>query len=284
MLKIAFASALTLLLGWPLAAQDLPAYVLYDAQGKEIKFSKMIQKLAEADIVFFGEYHDDPMSHWLELRVAKALLEKKGDKLVISMEMFETDNQLIVNEYFLGAITDKNFEKECRLWPNYRTDYKPVLELAHENGLKFIAANVPRRYASIVSTQGFEGLQNLPEGSLQFMADLPITVDMNLGCYKEMLEMGGGDENFPKAQALKDATMAQSIVNNYEKGECVLHLNGTFHSDKHEGTVWYVQKLLPTAKILVISTVRQEDISKLNKENEGKADFIICVPEDITGQ
>jgi hypothetical protein len=46
--------------------------------------------------------------------------------------------------------------------------------------------------------------------------------------------------------------------------------------------MWYLQKANPALKIATISTVSQKDISKLDKEHLGKADFIICVDEDMT--
>jgi uncharacterized iron-regulated protein len=261
---------------------NLPAYRLYDGQGDEVRFQKMVKTLAEADVVLFGEYHDNPIVHWLQLETAKALYELKKDKLAIGMEMFESDNQFLINEYFLGLLSEKNFEKDCRLWPNYRTDYKPLLEMAKEKGLKFVATNVPRRYASLVSQQGLAALNGLPEISLSFLPPLPITVDMTQQGYREMLEMGNGNELFPQAQALKDATMAYFILQNFEPGDCFLHLNGAFHSDRREGIAWYLRQADPQLKIAVVTTAQQADIDKLDPDYRDRADFVICVPESMT--
>jgi uncharacterized iron-regulated protein len=261
---------------------NLPAYRLYDGQGDEVRFQKMIKTLAEADVVLFGEYHDNPIVHWLQLETAKALYELKKDKLAIGMEMFESDNQFLINEYFLGLLSEKNFEKDCRLWPNYRTDYKPLLEMAREKGLKFVASNVPRRYASLVSQQGLAALNELPEISLSFLPPLPITVDLTQQGYQEMLQMGNGNELFPQAQALKDATMAYFILQNFEPGDCFLHLNGAFHSDRREGIAWYLKQANPNLKIAVVTTAQQAEIDKLEPEFRDRADFVICVPESMT--
>jgi uncharacterized iron-regulated protein len=261
---------------------NLPAYHLYDGQGDEVRFTKMIKTLAEADVVLFGEYHDNPIVHWLQLETAKALYELKKDKLAIGMEMFESDNQFLINEYFLGLLSEKNFEKDCRLWPNYRTDYKPLLDMAREKGLKFVASNVPRRYASLVSQQGLAALNGLPEASLSFLPPLPITVDLTQQGYQEMLQMGNGNELFPQAQALKDATMAYFILQNFEPGDCFLHLNGAFHSDRREGIAWYLRQANPNLKIAVVTTAQQAEIDKLEPEFRDRADFVICVPESMT--
>lgn len=102
-------------------------------------------------MVFFGELHDNPVAHWLELEITKDIHTDKGKDLILAAEMFETDNQLIIDEYFSDIIKESSFEKEVRLWKNYQTDYKPLISFAKENGLRFVASNIPRRYASIAN-------------------------------------------------------------------------------------------------------------------------------------
>ena len=201
--------------------------------------------------------------------------------------MFEADNQILIDEYFADIIKESSFETEARLWSNYGTDYKPLLNFAKQNGLSFVASNIPRRYASVVSSGGFEALQKVSSDGLRFIAPLPIEYDPELSCYKGMLSMGGGpmghaSPNLPKAQAIKDATMANSILKNWQKGQIVLHFNGSYHTDKYLGIIWYLKRHNPDAKVSTITTVQQDDISKLNDEYKGSADFIIVVPSSMT--
>jgi len=142
---------------------DKPAYVLFDKDGKNVKYEKMLKQLEVADVVLFGELHDNPISHWLQLELTRDLHKIKGDELVLGAEMFESDNQLILDEYITGIIFESKFEAEARLWPNYKTDYKPLIDFAWDEDLKFVASNVPRRYASLVSSEGFEGLEKLSD-------------------------------------------------------------------------------------------------------------------------
>ena len=81
---------------------DKPAYNLFDNKGKEVKYSKMVDELKGADIVFFGELHDNPIAHWLQLELTRGLFNEKSGKLILGAEMFEADNQLILNEYLSG--------------------------------------------------------------------------------------------------------------------------------------------------------------------------------------
>ncbi len=265
---------------------DKPSYQLFNKDGKSIKYKKMIKSFEEADIVMFGELHNNPVCHWLQLEVTKELFEVKGDQLVLGAEMFESDNQIIIDEYFADFFKAKKFEADARLWPNYKTDYKPLLEFARTNNLDFIATNVPRRYASIVHKKGFEALEDLPDASKAFLPELPILYDAELPAYQEMMEMmksmGHANENLPKAQAIKDATMAHFILKNLEKDQQFLHYHGTYHSNNFEGIVWYLKQANPDLKIMTISSVEQADLETLEEENHNLADFILVVDEDMT--
>lgn len=266
---------------------DMPAYKIFNSKGKSIDFDKLVKEASEADVILFGELHNNPISHWLEYELTRNLyLLKKGD-LVMGAEMFETDNTLIINEYLQNKVKDKNFEAEAKLWPNYKTDYKPLLEFARDSNLRFIPTNIPRRYAALVNRKGFEGLDSLDSDAKKLIAPLPIAYDPELPGYKGMIEMMGpnaGDhanDNLPKAQAVKDATMAYFISQNIRPGKIFIHFHGTYHSDNHEGIVWYLKRLKPDLKILTINSSEQDNIDSLDSESEGVADFIIITPVSI---
>jgi uncharacterized iron-regulated protein len=272
-------------------SQDKPAYKVFTGEGKKANYEDIMDGIKKADVVFFGELHDNPIAHWLELEVTKSLFDAKGNDLILAAEMFETDNQILIDEYFSGIIKESSFESEVRLWKNYSTDYKPLLNFAKEKGLKFVASNIPRRYASVVSSGGFEALQKVSPEGLSFIAPLPVEYDPELACYKDMLSMGGSiggpmggkvSDNLPKAQAIKDATMANSISKYWQKGQTVIHYNGSYHSDRHMGIIWYLYKYSPSIKVVTITTVLQDDIDKMSSDNKDMADFVIVIPASMT--
>jgi uncharacterized iron-regulated protein len=195
---------------------------------------------------------------------------------------------MLVDEYLAGTIKQRNFEDEVKLWKNYETDYKPLLEFAKDSGLKFVACNVPRRYASLVHKKGFEGLEELSPDAKKLLPPLPIEYDPELPGYKAMMEMMGGmgsghaNPNLPKAQAIKDATMAWFIMQNFESGNLFIHFNGTYHSNDFEGISWYLKQINPEIKILTISSVEQENVDSLEEENVGEANYTICIPATMT--
>jgi len=264
------------------SAQDKPAYVLYNAKGKKVSYKKMIKTLVGKDVALFGEYHNNPISHWLQLEVTRDC--KQTRDLVLGAEMFERDNQEALDRYLKGEIDAKQLADQARLWKNYKTDYAPLVNFAKANNLPFIGTNIPRRYASLVSKGGFETLDTLATGEKSWIAPLPIAFDPELPGYVKMIEMMGdhGSPDMVKAQAIKDATMAHFLLKAYKPGSLFIHYNGAYHSDNYEGILWYLRRQQPTLRYATISTVAQENIHSLLPENKGIADFIICVDEDMT--
>ena len=268
---------------------DKPAYMLYDRDGKTTIYQEMIETVSSADVIFFGELHDNPISHWLEYEVTVDLYQKVGANLVLGAEMFESDDQLVLDEYLLQQYEADKFEAEVKLWKNYKTDYKPLVEFARKNGLSFIATNIPRRYASMVSRGGFEVLDSLTTDAKKLIAPLPMPYDPELKCYKDMMSMHGmpgmggkPNENFPKAQAAKDATMAHFVISNLEQGQTFIHYNGAYHSENYQGIIYYLKLYRPGIRVATITTVMQDEIASLDTENRGLADFIIAVPQTMT--
>jgi uncharacterized iron-regulated protein len=273
------------------AKNDRPAYRVFNAKGHAADYSDILKAAKNADVVFFGESHTNPICHWLELQLAKDLFEEKKGQLIIGAEMFERDNQLLINEYLSGMIRKKDFEAEAKLWPNYKTDYAPIVDFAAKKGIKFIATNIPRRFSAVVNLKGFAGLDSINAVERGMIAPLPLKYNPELACYKKIGEMMAGSpmhmgENIPRAQAIKDATMAHFILKNMADGYVFYHINGSYHSENHEGIVWYLKEYnkrnATDLKIVTITSVEQDTLDVLSKDNIGKADFIICIPGDMT--
>ena len=225
------------------------AYTLFDAQGKEIGYDELIEGLAGA-------------------------------------EMFEADNQLIMDEYMHRTISYERFEEEARLWPNYSTDYYPFVFFAKEHRIPFVATNVPRRYANVVKEKGLAYLDSLSEEARRYLPPLPLRFEAQPeqeGMFGMMHALGKGGaqpEFLAQAQAVKDATMAWFIARNLRHK--FLHFNGNFHSDRRGGIIPYLLEYRPGTTLKTVCAVRQEDISQLEEEHLGRADYYICVPEDMS--
>ncbi len=269
-------------------AQEAKPYQFYNKKGKAVKFEKMVKSLEGYDVVFFGEYHNNAIHHWLQLRLTQELYNKKNGALILGAEMFERDNQSQLNDYLSGKIDEQSLKDSMRLWNNFKTDYKPLVDLAKDKNLKFIATNIPRRYASIVAKKGLDSLNTITDKEKTYMMQLPVEVTLETPGYPEMKAMmgehaGPSAMNFVSAQAVKDATMAESIYKNLEKGKLFIHYNGDYHSKQYGGTAWYLKKLNPDLKIAIISVFESENDSlPIPKESFIPTEFNLVFPADMT--
>ncbi|MGB7786390.1 MAG: ChaN family lipoprotein [Salinimicrobium sp.] len=271
-------------------AQNKSAYQLFTNSGEIADYNKMITDLAQSDMVFFGEYHNDPIAHWLQLEISKSLLKVKGEKLFFGAEMFESGNQLVLDEYLNGLYSEEKMLPEItQLWKNYKTDYKPLLDLAKENDLRFIATNIPRRYAAMINSMGMDALDKLSPEALELISpDLKKYFDPTLKAYAEMADNMGGHVpenmlNIQTAQASKDATMAYFAMKNHEPGDLLFHIQGSYHSNYDQGIIWWVNKVRPGLNIKSITTVSQSEWDEMTKEERSTiANYIIVVPDSMT--
>lgn len=265
--------------------QEKAAYKLFDHIGNEVQYSELLGASLENELIFFGELHNNPISHWLQIELTNDVYHADTTKVLrLGFEMFEADQQVLMDEYAAGLLSTSNFEREARLWNNYSTDYKPLVEFGKANNLKLVATNIPRRYASLVYSQGIEALDKLSDLTKTWIAPLPIPVDLTLPGYKDIMEAAGGHggENLPKSQAVKDATMAHFILKYHESGDRFIHYNGSYHSDNFEGILWYVQQSNPDVEILTITTIEHDTMEEIDPELLKKADFTIVVPSKMT--
>ncbi len=274
---------------YSLKAQDFRAYQFYNQKGRKIGTDKLIRELAEYDVVFFGENHNSSIIHWLQLKVTEALYERTGGQVILGAEMFERDNQAQLDQYLNGKIDARALKDSARLWNNYTTDYKPLVDFARSKKLSFIATNIPRRYASQTAKEGLESLNRLSEKEKGYMAELPIRVSLETPGYPEMKAMMGDHAegtkvmNFISAQATKDATMAESILKNRQPGKIFIHYNGNYHTKEFGGIYWYIRQKDPHIKMAVISVFESEDPDlKIPDKDYVPTDFNLVIPADMT--
>lgn len=267
-------------------SQHDKAFVIYNAKGKVVKYKELKSKSLAGNAVLFGEYHDNPIVHWLQFELTRDAYSQHGLNLMLGFEMFEQDQQHVLTRYLHGAIPEKSLKDSLRLWPNYDTDYAPLIEFAKTNNIPCIADNIQRKYASLMFKKGRSAFDTISPSILNQMADPYFNLDTSLSQYSALRKMashmpaGGGF--MLESQAFKDATMAKFILANMQATTFFMHYNGAYHSDFYQGIMWYLLQARPDLRITTISTVTQADINSLNNEHLGRADFIICVPENMT--
>ncbi len=278
-------------------------YAIYDtADAQRLTLDQLADRAAQADVVLVGELHSHPVGLAVASRLWDAILLRRPDA-VLSMEFFERDQQAALDDY-LGGVTDEEAFREAARKTSesgYPPGHRAMVEAARAAGRPVIAANAPRRYASLARTQGFERYDAFtPEQRRlvtppMYSEDSPYR-DRFLGL---MSGMGGhGDnamteeqaremgESFFRAQSVWDATMGQSVAHATALGAPVVHVVGRFHVERpHEGgglTQQVRDRLSPSARVLVI--VMQDDPpGSLEDELRSLGDVVVLVGDADAG-
>jgi uncharacterized iron-regulated protein len=259
-------------------------YRIYEAKGNPATLAQIIEAAGQNEVVFLGEMHDDSIGHALQFEIFKAAVEKYGTTrpLTLSLEMFEHDIQIVVNEYLADLITEKKFLDDSRPWGNYKTDYRPLVELAKEKKYPVIAANAPRRYVNMVSRGGREKLNSLSEEAKKFLPPLPYAPASEAYSKKFKALMGNAPEaqmginNILDSQSLWDAGMAYNISQKMVENGLIIHLNGAFHTENRLGTVEHLLKYKPNAKVLVVTIRYETDFKNFDQTKHlDLGDFVI---------
>jgi len=263
-------------------------YKIYDVKNKKITtLDELVKNLNNINVLVFGEEHNDSIGHLLEAEIfRKMTLSYPGTAL--TMEMFATDVQPVINEYLSSLISEKNFIKEARAWNNYK-DYKPLVEAAKLNKTDVIGGNVATRYSNAVTYSGLQKLNEFSAASKLFLPPLP--VDTAAGRYYEKFKesMGGHDMGTMKifqTQNLWDASMAWAIAK-YAKTNPkrkILQVNGRFHSDEKIGTVAQLKKYAAKLNVANISCFAATDFADPQWNNYLSLGDYIIVTEPIAAK
>ena len=254
--------------------------------GREISWKALIGQLSVSEAVFVGEKHDDASTHRAELALWLGLSARWKNSAALAMEMFERDQQGPLDDYLSGKLDADGLSKAVKLWNNYPTDYKPMVDAAKAGRLPVIGSNAP---ALLVRKVGREGLSALADADRALLG-WPVLAPEGDAYHKRFVGvMTGGAAHGPsmpeaqlgrtyQAQCVRDATMADSVARLLETGKKVFHVNGSFHSDAGLGTVARLRWLRPLATISVVKCVPVADLRKIDpRPLVGEADFLVFV-------
>jgi uncharacterized iron-regulated protein len=281
-------------------------FAVFRGDGTSATFEDVVREAGEAEVVLFGEEHDDLMTHRLQAEVLRRLFvdynrpsasgrpsphagrrgvdtpQTGGDRtVVLSLEMFERDVQYVVDEYLQDLITEEHFTTSARAWDRYDTDYRTAVEFAKAHGVPVVAANAPRRYVNRASRLGSASLQDLPESARAFLPPLPHPTP-SPAYVEEWDELMGEGAQYMSGtpmdgQALWDAGMAYSIHETLEREErpLVFHLAGSFHVANFTGVPEVLESYRPGTRRLVLVARPADDLESLPDEFAGEGDFVI---------
>lgn len=202
-----------------------------------VTWSDAVAKMASADVVLMGEVHSHELGNAVQQEMFEDILTA-NPRAVLSMEFYERDEQVALDDYLAGITDREAFEKAADRNPgNNPWAHARMIDASKEAGRPVVASNAPRRYVRLARTEGYERLQQLNEHQ-RALVEIPTAVPD--GAYRDRFvdAMGGmashgGEEminGFLRSQTVWDATMAQSIVDAFADGTPVVHIVGYFHA------------------------------------------------------
>ncbi|ARO99124.1 hypothetical protein K08M3_21930 [Vibrio alginolyticus] len=232
-------------------------YQLYTPSGEHIALSKLPIELQQADVILIGEWHTHAGIHRFQTDMLKQLTSYDRS-LALSMEQFTRDKQPVVDAYLRGEIGEQYLMKQANAWPNYESDYRPLVEFAKQKNLPVIAANAPKSIVRCIGRQGLDYINKLDDDQRMFIAQ---AINTGSSPYKEkfMASMHHGKpeqtEKQFAAQVTWDETMAESIVSYLDDnpGAQIVHVAGKFHTEQGLGTAASILSRNPSLKVVVIS-------------------------------
>ena len=266
--------------------------IVETATGKTLSVAELAREVKGADVLFFGEFHDNSAIHRLEDELFQVLYSLKGRNLALSLEMGEKDTQPVLDDYLAGRIDEDAYLAQSRPWPNYKEAYRPLVEFSKQKQMSVLAAAVPRPAAAAYAKRG--NMADIPDTWQPYLPSslYPSSLAYERKFTKIMTALEGrampvSKENIPHlfaAQSLKDNVMAESI-DAYKKAHpdhLVYHLTGAVHSGDYLGSVEQLHLRRPDLVIQVITPIF-EDSSK-EAEKAGRAynnagDYVIIVPK-----
>jgi len=255
------------------------------AAGRTLELSALLDRLAQADVVFLGETHLDDTTHRVEAAVLEGLLERRQGKVVLSLEMFERDVQPLLDDYLAGRIDEPTFLAGSRPWGNYRTAYRPLIEGARRAGIPALAANAPARLRRKLGSGGREALEQLGSEDRHLLpaeilpaspaywarVDRATRGHMNVSSQTEEQRLFSGQNLWDNSMG---AACAEALVAN--PGALVLHVVGGFHVMYHDGTAAQLRLRAPAARVAVVEILPTLGSWTARSDRDGpRADYLV---------
>lgn len=224
---------LSLAMGWFLAGPigeplqvargDLsePSTVWSPVRQESAQRGVVLADLAQANVVYLGEIHDQQADHQAQQEVIRAL-HGKNPQMAIALEMFQRPFQPWLDRYLAGEITEDELREKSEYdkrwgWPwEY---YAPVLRFARDHQVSLLAVNAPSEVTRQVSQ---DGLDTIDPALRQWMPPVE-DIRTDNSAYRERLRTlyleshqnhgtSDGFERFFLAQVVWDETMAEAIA------------------------------------------------------------------------
>lgn len=200
----------------------------------------LLAALSQRPVVLLGEVHDNAQQHALRARALRALVEQ-GSRPALAFEQFDREQQAIIDNARRETPSSEQTLAQhlvervgaARGW-NWAF-YLPYLQLALDHDLPIVAANLSRRDAMRVASEGYRavfddetiaafGLNHLPDWLVS--AHQQAVHDGHCG-----LLPAASLPKLARAQIARDAVLAQSLRPYLARGVILFAGNSHLRTD-----------------------------------------------------
>lgn len=224
----------------------------------------LLDELARADLVCLGEDHSDALSHFAQLVVLTALVERSamsGREVGLGLEMLSRTEQRALDRYSRFELDEAEFLEQSRWRERWGWDfayYRQQLELARHHGLPLLGLNAPRPLTRAVARHG---LAALPREQEKKLPDLDLDDREHRAWFDKTMKghPHGNPEHMYAAQVVWDESMAENAarwLGGKLPGRQLVVLAGAGHC-QHNAIPKRVERRLP-ARVVSVRAVQRE--------------------------
>ena len=246
------AILLGLWLSLPVSAAGCPLPGQWLAPGGEpLESAKLMQELAQQDVVLLGEQHDRMDHHRWQLHMLAGLHALRPE-LVIGLEMLPREAQPALDAWVAGEFDEPAFLDASEWYKAWGFDpelYLPILHFARLHQVPLKALNVTPELRGRLVEEGWEAMAVEERfGITAPAAALPAYREQLAAIHAEhpmgsMGESEAGLERFIAAQLVWDRAMATGLAQATHENELVVGLMGQGHLQYGHGVPYQLDDL-----------------------------------------
>lgn len=264
------------------------------ASGELISPRDLVKRLAGAGMVILGESHTSMGFHAAQLRIIEEL-QKSGRKVLIGLEMYPYTEQVHLDNWAKGLLTEKGFVELSRWYNNWGYHwnyYRDIFLFSEDHGIRMFALNAPREVVSAVRKKGFQNLT--PEEAAHIPTKIDTASEEHFTLFKAFFEGSEGmhssmDEAQWRAmfaaQCTWDATMAYNAVRVLKEhgaeGAIIVVLIGSGHvayglGMQRQAAQWYQGRAASIIPIMIVDEKKRP----IETVRASYADFVWGLPPE----
>ncbi|UCH74240.1 MAG: ChaN family lipoprotein [Rhodospirillales bacterium] len=234
------------------------------ATGRFATDSEISDAISDADFVLVGEKHDNADHHRFQSDIIRMMFTQRRRPAIV-FEMLTPDQQPKLDRHLADRPRDsagvgEAVGWEAQGWPRWEI-YRPITDVALEQGAPLRAGGLDRATTRAVSAQGVDALGDERAAGLRL--DEPISetmrAEMSSAIHTSHCEMLPQKMLDPMVNVTlaKDAAMAEAMLGGRAQSgrDSALLIAGTGHVRKDWGVPWHLSRLMPDARVVSIGLV-----------------------------